>query len=223
MRSKIILVSLVVVSLVAFWRVVALSQGPGSSSAPAGCKNKERVQVLTSGSLVGDDTSKVNCTVDYWICGTNHRKSQIVDNAAGACDKFAKSVTSGLPKEVCCDCYPNCANDQSAQKKDCCDQVQQLQDQIKQLEERVKNLEDRLNGDDITLGNGASNIRISNTKDNKGVSINSDGGITINAGGQKITLTSGKDGNNISIVSTGTVSVKASGEVSIKGSKVTQN
>ena len=133
MRLKIIVVSLLFIGSLYFYRSVALSQG--GSSLPAACKNKDRLQYLSSGSYVGNDTTKIKCTVDYWVCGMRSSKSQIVDNVVAACDRFKDSVVSGLPKEACCDCYPNCnhaksgqQNDPSAQQKDCCDQVQQLQD-----------------------------------------------------------------------------------------------
>ena len=171
MRGKIIVICGLVLGAI-FLCAGAASQEPGAA-LPADCKNKERLQYRSSGSFVGDDTSKVNCTVDYWICDRPYSKSKIVKNVSD---------------------------------------VQQLRDEIKRLEDRVKQLEDRLNGDDITLGSGASNIHISNKTDDKGVSMNSDSGITIKTGGK-----------SVSISSSGDVSIKASGTVSLKGSRVTQN
>jgi len=83
---------------------------------------------------------------------------------------------------------------------------------MKQLEERVKQLEDKLNGDDITLGSGSSNIKINNKQGHEGVAINSGGDITINAGGKRVSITSSGD-----------ISVKANGNLSLKGARVTQN
>ncbi len=219
MRPKLLLIIFPVLSAIALCGVAT------SQSQDTNCKDKKPLQYLVSGSFVGTDTSKVNCTVNYWICDKPFSKSKIVPNAAGACDAFAKSVVSELPKETCCDCYPNCNGSGGAQpqpqgaqpqpqpqQQDCCNDVRQLRQQVKELEDRIRQLENKLNGDDITLGSGASNIHISNTTNNKGVSINSDGGITIKAGGK-----------SVSISSSGDVSIKATGNVSIKGARVTQN
>src|SRR5437588_5523555 len=156
MRSRIIIILLVAVGAFGLWRGSALSQG----NVSADCLNKQPLQYRSSGSFAGNDTSQVNCTVDYWICNQHYSKSRIVKNAAGACDSFTDSVVAGLPKEACCDCYPNCGVTDRQAQKDCCADVAQLKQQIRQLEDRVKELEYKLNGDDITLGSGASNIRI---------------------------------------------------------------
>ena len=173
----------------------AVASQSGGQSVPADCRKKQKVQVLSSGSLVIGDTSKVNCDVTYWICDVPTTKSKVVDNRSGECDKFKQSVMAEVPAEVCCDCYPNCGAAQPATQpatqpasvgaQNCCDQVRQLQDKVAQLEERLKRLEDKLSGDDITLGQpGGSSIRITQKSDAKtgataGIVITSDHDITV--------------------------------------------
>lgn len=95
--------------------------------------------------------------------------------------------------------YTTGASGGQPQRPDCCGEVQQLKEHVRQLEDRIRQLEVKLNGDDITLGSGASHIRINNA----GVSIGSNG--------------------SIAITSSADVSLKAGGTLRLKGTRVTQD
>ncbi len=73
------------------------------------CKNKQNVTVYSHGDWAPDSNmTRVICTVDYFACGKWYSKKSEVENKAGMCESFYSSTKSSLPKEVCCDCYPNC-------------------------------------------------------------------------------------------------------------------
>jgi hypothetical protein len=102
MRAARIFSFLILLGVLFSFGRAGLSQTFGSKM-PSDCRDRQRVRVSSSGSPVVGDTSKVECTVIYWICGKPFKESQILDNHPGSCDAFADSIEKGLPKEACCD------------------------------------------------------------------------------------------------------------------------
>ena len=148
---------------VILYAVAALSESP-RNTMPANCKEKQSVQLLSSGDPVEGDTSKVTCTVRYWVCGQHFTQSQVAPNQPGACERFTSSVRSKIGGEACCDCFPKCAVGEPARRKPSVAasetrshrhrllrKVEQLEEQVRQLEARLKALEDRLSGEEVTL------------------------------------------------------------------------
>jgi len=189
---------------------------------PASCKEKQSVQLLSTGDPVEGDTSKITCTVRYWVCGQNFTQTQVAPNQPGACERFTGSIRSKIGGEACCDCFPKCTVSEAARRKPsppvseavpvkANSKVEQLEQQVRQLEARLKSLEDRLSGDEVTLNVAGSSIKIRSDKAGAGIVMTSD---------QDISITSSKD---VSITSAKNVSIKASGNLVLKGAKVQQN
>jgi hypothetical protein len=189
---------------------------------PASCKEKQSVQLLSSGDPVEGDSSKITCTVRYWVCGQNFTQTQVAPNQLGACERFTGSIRGKIGGEACCDCFPKCtasdaprrkpappaASEPHAAKAD--SKVEQLEQQVRQLEARLKSLEERLSGDEVTLNVAGSSIKIRGDKTGAGIVITSD---------QDISLASSKD---VSIAGKN-VSIKANGNIVLKGTKIQQN
>ncbi len=123
---------------------------------PANCKEKQSVQLLSSGDPVEGDASKITCTVRYWVCGQNFTQTQVAPNQPGACERFTGSIRSKIGGEACCDCFPKCTASEAARRKppateaaapakgDCCGKLEQLEAQVRQLEARLQALEEKL-------------------------------------------------------------------------------
>jgi len=190
---------------------------------PANCKEKQSVQLLSTGDPVEGDASKITCTVRYWVCGQNFTQTQVTANQPGACERFTGSVRSKIGGEACCDCFPKCTVSEAARRKPAPpaasevaavkadSKVEQLEQQVRQLEARLKSLEERLSGDEMTLNVAGSSIKIRSDKSGAGIVMTSD---------QDISIVSSKD---VSITSAKNVSIKASGNLVLKGAKIQQN
>jgi len=215
----------IIVSCICLCTAAAASAQTLRNAVPANCKDKQPLQLLSSGDPVEGDTSKVTCTVKYWVCGQHFTQSQIAQNQPGACERFTSSVRSKVGAEACCDCFPNCAVGEPTKRKpsvaanettkstgtDCCGKVERLEEQVRQLEARLKTLEDKLSGEEVTLNAAGSSIRLRSDKTGPGIVITSD---------QDISIGSSKD---ISISSGRNVSIKANGNIMLKGTKIQQN
>lgn len=215
--------TLMVFGCACLYAVAAFAESP-RNAMPANCKDKQSVQLLSSGDPVEGDTSKVTCTVSYWVCGQHFTQSQPAPNQPGACERFTKSVRSKVGAEACCDCFPKCAAGEAGKRKppvaasetkpagsDCCGKVEELEAQMKELEARLKTLEDKLTGDEVTINAGGSSIKLKVDKTAGGIYITSE---------QEIAITSSKD---ISISSPRNISIKAGGNIILKGTKIQQN
>jgi len=186
-------------------------------AVPANCKEKQRVQVLSSADPVEGDASKLTCTVQYWVCGQHFMQTQIAPNQAGACERLTNAVRGKVGAEVCCDCFPKCSIGDAtklkaaaappqpapAVKSECCGKVEQLEEQVRQLEARLKILEEKLSAEEITLNVAGSMIRLRAEKNTGGIAISSD---------QDISITSGRN-----------VSIKAGANLLLKGARIQQN
>jgi len=214
---------LILVGFACLYAAAALSD-TARNIVPVNCKDKQRLQLLSSGDPIEGDSSKVTCSVNYWACGQHFTQTQIAPNMPGACEAFTKSVRSKVGGEACCDCFPKCTATDSARRKPQApaaevesapavkgENVAQLQEQVKQLEARLKTLEEKLSGDEVTINAGSSTIRLKSDKTGTGIIITSD---------QEISIGSGRD---ISISSGKNVSIKATGNLVFKGTKILQN
>jgi hypothetical protein len=213
---------LLVFGFACLYAVSALSD-TARNPMPANCKEKQSVQLLSSGDPVEGDASKITCTVRYWVCGQNFTQTQVTANQPGACERFTGSIRSKIGGEACCDCFPKCTASDAARRKPpppaaseapmvkADSRVEQLEQQVRQLEAQLKSLEEKLGGDEVTLNVAASSIKIRSDKTGAGIVITSD---------QDISIVSSKD---VSITSAKNVSIKASGNVVLKGAKIQQN
>jgi len=214
--------TLLVFGFACLYAAAALSD-TARNPMPANCKEKQSVQLLSSGDPVEGDASKITCTVRYWVCGQNFTQTQVAPNQPGACERFTGSIRSKIGGEACCDCFPKCAASDTTRRKPpppaaseapvvkADAKVDQLEQQVRQLEARLKALEEKLSGDEVTLNVAGSSIKIRSEKTGAGIVITSD---------QDISLASSKD---VSITSGKNVSIKANGNVVLKGTKIQQN
>lgn len=214
--------TLMIFGFACFYAASALSD-TARNPMPANCKEKQSVQLLSSGDPVEGDASKITCTVRYWVCGQNFTQTQVTANQPGACERFTGSVRSKIGGEACCDCFPKCTVSEAARRKPAppvaseapavkaSAKVEQLEQQVRQLEARLKSLEERLSGDEVTLNVAGSSLKFRSDKTGAGIVMTSD---------QDISIVSSKD---VSITSAKNVSIKASGNLVLKGSKIQQN
>src|SRR4051812_39672466 len=215
--------TLLVFGFASFYAPTALSD-TARNPMPASCKEKQSVQLLSSGDPVEGDASKITCTVRYWVCGQNFTQTQVTANQPGACERFTGSVRSKIGGEACCDCFPKCAVSETAPRRKPAppaaseapavkadSKAEQLEQQVRQLEARLKSLEERLSGDEVTLNVAGSSIKFRSDKTGAGIVMTSD---------QDISIVSSKD---VSITSAKNVSIKASGNLVLKGAKIQQN
>src|SRR4051812_21094152 len=146
--------TLLVFGFASFYAPTALSD-TARNPMPASCKEKQSVQLLSSGDPVEGDTSKITCTVRYWVCGQNFTQTQVAPNQPGAYERFTGWIRR-IRGEACCDCFPKCAASDAPRRKppatetagpvkgDCCGKLDQLEPQVRQLEARLQAQEEKL-------------------------------------------------------------------------------